>query len=134
MDVMIVNTCGFERMSFMDEFSRYNQIKMYPHDEKHTSFRTPLAVYCYTVMTFGLKNARATYQRATNVIFHEHIHKIVECYVDDIAAKKLLAQRPITLVLMMINSCSYITNNLVIFSSRYLIKILVGDVNHLEGG
>ena len=41
-DVMIDNTCGFERMSFMDGFSGYNQIKMYPEDEKHTSFRTPL--------------------------------------------------------------------------------------------
>ena len=41
-DVMIDNTCDFERMSFMDEFSRYNKIKIYPEDEKHTSFRTPL--------------------------------------------------------------------------------------------
>jgi len=41
-DVMIGNTCGFEWMSFMDEFSRYNQIKMYSDDEKHTSFRTRL--------------------------------------------------------------------------------------------
>jgi len=27
---MIDNTCEFERMSFMDGFSGYNQIKMYP--------------------------------------------------------------------------------------------------------
>ena len=47
-DVMIDNTCDFERISFMDGFSRYNQIKMYPKDEKHTSFRMPLGVYCYT--------------------------------------------------------------------------------------
>jgi len=69
-DVMIDNTCGFERMSFMDGFSGYNQIKMYPDDEKHTSFRTPLGVYCYTVMPFELKNVGATYQRAMNAIFH----------------------------------------------------------------
>ena len=68
-DVMIDNTCGFERMSFMDGFSGYNQLKMYPDDEKHTSFRTPLGVYCYTVMPFGLKNAGATYQRAMSTIF-----------------------------------------------------------------
>jgi len=37
-DVMIDNTCGFERMSFMDCFSGYNQIKMCPGDEKHNSF------------------------------------------------------------------------------------------------
>ena len=41
-DVMIDNTCGFERMSFMDGFSGYNQIKIYPGDEKYTSFQTPL--------------------------------------------------------------------------------------------
>ena len=46
-DVIIENTCGFERMSFMDGFSRYNQIKMYPEDEKHTSFGTPVGIYCY---------------------------------------------------------------------------------------
>ena len=54
-DVIIDNMCGFERMSFMDGFSGYNQIKMYPDDEKHASFRTPLGVFCYTVMPFGLK-------------------------------------------------------------------------------
>ena len=61
MDVMIENTCDFERMSFMDGFSGYNQIKMYPENEKYTSFRTPLRVYCYTIMPFGLKNTGATY-------------------------------------------------------------------------
>jgi len=86
-DVMIDNTCGFERMSFMNGFSGYNQIKMYPDDEKHTSFRTPLGVCFYTVMPFRLKNTGATYQRAMNAIFHEHIRKTVECYVDDIVVK-----------------------------------------------
>src|SRR5881628_1096936 len=86
-DIMIDNTCGFERMSFMDGFSGYNLIKMYPADEKHTSFRTPLGVYCYTVIPFGLKNAEATYQRATDKIFRPYIRKTVECYVDDIAVK-----------------------------------------------
>ena len=28
-----------------------------------------------------------TYQRAMNAIFHKHIHKTVECYVDDIVIK-----------------------------------------------
>jgi len=88
-DVMIDNTCGFERMSFMDKFSAYNQIKMYPVDEKHTSFRTPLGVYYYTMISFGLKNTGATYQKVMNTNFHEHIRKTVECYVDDIAVKSV---------------------------------------------
>ena len=86
-DVMINNTCGFKRMSFMDDFSGYNQIKMYLDDEKHTSFRMLLGVYCYTIMPFGLKNAGATYQRAMSTIFRDHLQKMVECYVDDIAVK-----------------------------------------------
>jgi len=71
----------------MDGFSEYNQIKMYPDDENHTSFRIQLGVYCYTVIPLGLKNVGATYQRAMNAIFLDHIRKTVECYIDDIAVK-----------------------------------------------
>ena len=52
-NVMIDNTCDFERISFMDGFSRYNQIKIYPDDEKHMSFCTPFGIYCYTTIHFG---------------------------------------------------------------------------------
>ena len=38
----------------------------------------------------------------------------------------LLAQRPIALVLMMINSFSYSTNDLVFSKSQIYVKILVG--------
>jgi len=69
-DIMIDNTCGFERVSFMNGFSGYNQIKMYPEDERHTSFRTLLG---YTVMPFGLKNAGVIYQHAMSTIFRSHL-------------------------------------------------------------
>lgn len=76
-----------EVFSFMDGSSGYNQIRMAPEDERNTSFRTPIGVFCYTVMPFGLKNAGATYQRAMTKIFDDLIHKQVECYVDDIVVK-----------------------------------------------
>jgi hypothetical protein len=38
-------------------------------------------------MTFGLKNAGATYQRAMNLIFHELLGNTVEIYIDDIVVK-----------------------------------------------
>ena len=41
----------------------------------------------WVVMTFGLKNAGATYQRSMNYIFHELIGKIVEIYIDDVVVK-----------------------------------------------
>ena len=60
---------------------------MYPKDEKHISFRMSVGVYCYTVIPFDLKNNGATYQHTKSAIFHEHIRKSVECYVDDIVVK-----------------------------------------------
>jgi len=60
---------------------------MYPEDEKHTSFRTLLGVYYYTVTPFRLKNTGATYQRAMSIILCNHLRKTVDCYVDDIAIK-----------------------------------------------
>jgi hypothetical protein len=39
------------------------------------------------VMTFSLKNAGATYQRALNWIFYELLRNIVEVYIDDIIVK-----------------------------------------------
>jgi hypothetical protein len=39
------------------------------------------------VMTFGLKNAGSTYQRAINLIFHELLGNVVEVYIDDIVVK-----------------------------------------------
>ena len=57
----------------MDAFSRYNQIKMAPHDEEKTMFITDKKLYCYKVIPFGLKNARATYPRLVNKIFKDQI-------------------------------------------------------------
>jgi hypothetical protein len=39
------------------------------------------------VMTFGLKNDGATYQRAMNYICHDLIGNLVEIYIDDVVVK-----------------------------------------------
>ena len=64
----------------------YNQIFMAPEDVNKTTFRVPGAVglFEYLVMTFGLKNAGATYQRTMNYIFHDLIGKLVEICIDDV--------------------------------------------------
>jgi hypothetical protein len=38
-------------------------------------------------MTFRLKDAGATFQRAMNYIFHDLIGRLVEIYIDDIVVK-----------------------------------------------
>ena len=60
---------------------------MSPKDEESTAFRTPKGIYCYRVMLFSLKNAGATYQRAMQKFFDDMLHKVVECYVDDLVIK-----------------------------------------------
>ena len=69
--------------SFMDGFSGYNQIKMAPEYMENTTFMTPWGTFYYKVMPFGLKNARATYQRAMVTLFQDMIHQEIEVYVDD---------------------------------------------------
>ncbi|KAK4395659.1 hypothetical protein Sango_1720200 [Sesamum angolense] len=86
-ELMIDATTGHEALSFMDGLSGYNQIRMAPTDEELTPFRTPKGIYCYKVMSFGLKNADATYQREMQKIFDDMLHKNVECYVDDLVVK-----------------------------------------------
>jgi len=61
MDVMIDNTYSFERMSFVDGFLGYNQIKMNPDDEKMHIFHDAFGSILLYIMPFGLKNAGATY-------------------------------------------------------------------------
>ena len=47
-------------LSFLDTFSGY-QIPMHPPDAKKIAFITPHGLFCYNVMSFGLKNVGATY-------------------------------------------------------------------------
>ena len=70
-DLIIDAIAGHELLSFMDAFSGYNQISMDPDDQENTSFVTGQGTYCYRVMPFGLKNARATYQRLVNRMFQK---------------------------------------------------------------
>ncbi|XP_017978243.1 PREDICTED: uncharacterized protein LOC108662410 [Theobroma cacao] len=86
-DTLVDNTAKHALFSLMDDFSRYNQIKMEPEDMEKTMFVTMWGTFCYKVMPFGLKNAGATYQRAMVTLFHDMMHKEIEVYVDDMIVK-----------------------------------------------
>ncbi|KAK5794767.1 hypothetical protein PVK06_036012 [Gossypium arboreum] len=60
---------------------------MAPEDMEKTTFITMWGTFCYKVMSFELKNAGATYQRAMVTLFHDMMHKEIEVYVDDMIAK-----------------------------------------------
>jgi hypothetical protein len=88
----VINTAaGHKILSFMDGNAGYNQIFVAAEDIHKTAFRVPSVVglFEYVVMTFGLKTAGATYQRAMNYIFHDLIGELVEIYIDDIVVKSV---------------------------------------------
>ena len=68
-DQLVDSMADHELLTFMDAFSIYNQIRMIEEDQEKTTFFTSQGLYCYRVMPFGLKNARATYQRLVNQMF-----------------------------------------------------------------
>ena len=88
-DMLVDAAAGHKVISFMDGNAGYNQIFMAEEDIAKTSFRCPDAIGLFesVVMTFGLKNAGATYQRAMKYIFHKLIGKIVKIYIDDVVVK-----------------------------------------------
>ncbi|XP_016651053.1 PREDICTED: uncharacterized protein LOC107881558 [Prunus mume] len=76
---MLVNGAAHNQMlSFMDGNSGYNQIMVAEGDIHKMAFMCPghISAFEYTVMSFGLRNAGATYQRAMNSVFHDMIGKI----------------------------------------------------------
>jgi hypothetical protein len=56
-------------------------------DQLATSFITSFGMFCYVTMTFGLRNAGATYQRCMQHVFGDHIERTVEAYVDNMVVK-----------------------------------------------
>ncbi|GJS69124.1 reverse transcriptase domain-containing protein [Tanacetum coccineum] len=49
-------------------------------------------IFCYSKMPFGLKNARATYQRLVDKAFQKQIGRNLKVYVDDLVIKSLTKQ------------------------------------------
>jgi hypothetical protein len=90
--VLLINsTLGNKVISFLDDNAGYNQIFMAKEDVKKTAFRCPkfVGLFEWVYMTFGLKNAGATYQRAMNLIFHDLLRVLMEVYIDDVVVKSV---------------------------------------------
>ena len=84
-DILVDAAAGHKVISFMDDNAGYNQIFMAEEDIAKIAFRCPgtISLFEWVVMTFGLKNAGATYEMAMNYIFHKLIGRIVQIYIDD---------------------------------------------------
>jgi hypothetical protein len=90
-DLLIDSASGNNVISFLDGNAGYNQIFMVKEDVTKTVFRCPgfVELFEWVVMTFGLKNASAMYQRAMNLIFHDLLRVLMEVYIDDVVVKSV---------------------------------------------
>jgi hypothetical protein len=86
-DQVVDSTTCSVLLCFLDCYSGYHQIALHPDDEDKTAFMMPHSIYCYKVMTSGLKNVGATCQKAIQNCLKSQIEKNVEAYVDDMVVK-----------------------------------------------
>jgi hypothetical protein len=86
-DQVMDSTASSVLLCFLDCYSGYHQIALHPDEEDKTAFITPHSIDCYKVMTFGLKNAGATYQKAIQKCLKTQIGKNFEAYVDNVVVK-----------------------------------------------
>jgi len=95
-DALVDSASGCKLMSFLDAFSGYNQIRMHPMDECKTAFMTERSCYCYKVMSFGLKNVGATYQRLMDRVLSPMLGRHVQAYVDDMVVTSREKEQHVT--------------------------------------
>jgi hypothetical protein len=81
------STTSCELLSFLDDYSDYHHISLAIDNEEKTTFITLFGIFCYTKMTFGLKNGGATYQKCIHTILESQIGRNIEVYIDNMVVK-----------------------------------------------
>jgi hypothetical protein len=84
MEFLLQQVTGSACMSILDGFSRYSQVLVAEEDRENKTFITPWDTYAYARIPFGLKNARATFQRVVDHAFSGLIGKSMEDYQHDL--------------------------------------------------
>ena len=75
---------GVQVLSSIDLQSAYYQVRLKPEDVPKTAFTTPLGLYEFRVLCFGLTNAPGTFQNIMNDVLKDVIGQFVIVYLDDI--------------------------------------------------
>ena len=75
---------GAKVFSSIDLQSAYYQVRLKLEDVPKTAFTTPLGLYEFRVLCFGLTNAPGTFQNIMNDVLKDVIGKFVIVYLDDI--------------------------------------------------
>lgn len=95
MDVVV----GYVILCFLDACKGYHYIQMATEDIEKTTFVTDDGVFCYTRMSFRLKNAGTEFQKMVNKLFGNQINHNMEVYVNDLIIKsKKIRDLPIYMI------------------------------------
>lgn len=88
-EMQVDSAVGHEYLSMSNEYLDYNQIFIDEEVVSKMVFWCPgaLGTYEWVMVSFGLKNIGATYQRAMNSMFHDFIENFIQVYIDDIFIK-----------------------------------------------
>ena len=70
--------------SCLDLTSGYHQVRMAVEDQPKTAFTSPMGLYEFTRMPFGLVNAPATFQRLMSAVLGDMAFESLLIYLDDI--------------------------------------------------
>jgi len=75
---------GAKIFTKLDVKHAYHRLRIREGDEWKTAFRTPLGLFEYMVVPFGLANAPAAFQSYINKTLREYLDVFVVVYLDDI--------------------------------------------------
>lgn len=88
-DQLVDAIASFDYCS-LDAYFGYHQILMDLKDEDKTSLITNKGAFYYKIISFGIKNAGATYQRMVTKVFKGLLAGNMEAYMNDMLVKSLL--------------------------------------------
>ena len=80
---MLERIAGHAFYCFLDGYSGYNQIFIFPEDQDKITFTCPYGTLTYQRMPFRLCNAPATFQRCMMAIFSNLVEDIIEVFMDE---------------------------------------------------
>ncbi|KAI1007772.1 hypothetical protein K3495_g454 [Podosphaera aphanis] len=83
-DETLARLSGAKIFTKLDIRQAFHRIRMDPSSEEYTTFRTRYVTYKCKVLSFGLTNGPATYQRYMNDVLFEYLDFFCTAYLNDI--------------------------------------------------
>jgi len=81
-DQMLDSLTGHAYYSFLDGYSRYNQIPIAREDQEKMTFTNPFGTFAYRCIPFGLYNVPTMFHRCMLSIFSNMVEQFLETFMD----------------------------------------------------